>query len=245
MVKWADNFQGSLLEYNHVHIWRVNLDYSESKLNLLKDHLSKEEIERANRFYFEKDRRQFMLRRGILKQIISKYLAIDPQNLPFEYNRFGKPYLITDSLKHDLKFNMSYSNNVALCCISPQKNVGIDIEYLHKDVEFQPIIDRFFSQNEKEFIENIVINKQKEGFFKIWTRKEAILKAMGKGMSFPLEMINVPFKKNNFTININSFGNQGNESSWYVQDLFPASNYVASIAIEGLDSEPLISHFTF
>lgn len=245
MVKWADNFQGSLFEYNHIHIWRASLDYSESKLNLLMGYLSNEEIERANRFYFGKDRIQYIVRRSILRQIISKYLEIDAKNLIFEYNHFGKPFLVTDSLKHDLKFNMTHSKNMALYCISLQKEVGIDIEYLYREVEFQPIIDRFFSQNEKEFIENIAIDKHKEAFFKIWTRKEAILKAMGKGISHPLDMIDVPYERNNFTVSVNSTGKQGYETSFYVQDFLPAINYKASIAIEGSYSGLNLSYFTF
>lgn len=244
MVKWTDRFSGGLFEFNHVHIWRASLEYNQSKVNFLTGSLSMDEIERANRFYFESDRMQFIVRRGILRQIISKYLEIDAKNLLFEYNSFGKPFLITDSLKQDFKFNMTHSKNMALYCISSQKNVGVDIEYLYKEFEFQPIIDRFFSQNEKKFIENIAIDKQKEGFFKIWTRKEAILKALGKGISFPLEKIDVSFNEDNFKILINDDG-QFKESSWFIEDLIPTKDYVASVAIEGSDSGLIFSHLTY
>lgn len=246
MIKWIDKFPGGLFENDHVHIWRASLDYSKSKLNLLIGSLSKDEIERANRFYFEKDRMQFIVRRGILKQIISKYLEIDPKNLLFEYNPFGKPFLVTNSLKNNIKFNMSHSKNMALYCISSQKDVGIDIEFTQKKVEFHLIIERFFSHNEKAFIQNITTNKRKEAFFKIWTRKEAILKALGKGISFPLEKVDVSFNKENFITQINDNDDgQFTESSWYVEDLLPANNYIASIAIEASDSGLILSHFTF
>ena len=245
MIKWIDKFPGRLFEYDQVHIWRAPLDYSESKVNLLIKYLSKEEIERANRFYFEIDRMQFIIRRGILRQIISKYLEIDPRNLQFECNRFGKPFLITDSPKHDLKFNMSHTKNMAIYCIATQKDVGIDIEYILRDINIQPIIDRFFSQNERMFIQKTAIDKRKETFYKIWTRKEAILKVLGKGISYPLEMIDVPYEKNNFTFSVNGSGNQGYEASFYVQDFLPAINYKASIAIEGSYSGVTLSYFTF
>jgi 4'-phosphopantetheinyl transferase len=246
MNNWTDKFPGGLFECDHVHIWRASLDYSKSKLNLLIGSLSKDETERADRFYFEKDRTQFIVRRGILKQIISKYLEIDPKNLLFEYNRFGKPFLNSNSPKHDFRFNMSHSKNMALYCISHQKDVGIDIEYIQKDIEFLQIIDRFFSHNEKKFIQKINIDKRKEAFFKIWTRKEAILKALGKGISFPLEKVDVSFNKDNFItrINDNDYG-QCTESSWYVKDLLPTEDYVASIAIEGSNPGLILSHFTF
>ena len=245
MVKWTDKFQGDLFENNHAHVWRASVDYSESKVNKVIGFLSRDEVERANRFYFERDRMQFIVRRGILKQIIANYLAIDPKNLLFEYNRFGKPFLITDSLKHDLRFNMSHSKNMAIYCIGYQKDVGIDIEYIQEDFEFHQIIDRFFSLNEKKHIQKITIDKRREAFFRIWTRKEAVLKALGKGVSFPLQKVNVPYDRSSFTIRINSIGNQCKETSWYVQDLFPANNYIASIAIEGSGSGLFLSHFTF
>ena len=245
MVKWTDEFPGGLFEKDHAHVWKASLDYSESKVNLVIGFLSRDEVERANQFYFERDRMQFIMRRGILKQIIAKYLAIEPKNLLFEYNRFGKPFLNSDFLKHDLRFNMSHSKNIALYCISYQKDVGIDIEYIREDVEFQQIIHRFFSHKEKEFIQKITIDKRREAFFRIWTRKEAVLKALGKGISFPIQMVNVPYNRSNFIIRINNVDDQCKESSWYVQDLLPANNYIASIAIEGSGSGLFLSHFTF
>lgn len=245
MVNWTDKFPGGLFENDHAHVWKASLDYSEAKVNLAIEFLSRDEVERANRFYFVRDRMRFIIRRGILKQIIAKYLAVDPKNLLFEYNRYGKPFLITDSLKHDFRFNMSHSKNIALYCIGYQKDVGIDIEYIREDFEFQQIIDRFFSHNEKEYIQKITIDQRRMAFFKIWTRKEAVLKALGKGVSFPLHMVNVPYNGSNFTIRINSIGDQCKETSWYVQDLLPAHNYIASIAIEGSGSGLFLSHFTF
>ena len=245
MVKWTDKFPGGLFEKDHAHVWKASLDYSESKVNLVIGFLSKDEVERANRFYFERDRMQFIMRRGILKQIIAKYLAIEPKNLLFEYNRFGKPFLIGDSLKHDFRFNMSHSKNIALYCIGYQKDVGIDIEYIREDFEFQQIIDRFFSPRAPDFLQKLPTDKRREAFFRIWTRKEAVLKALGKGVSFPMQMVNVPYNRSNFTIRINSVGDQCKESSWYVQDVFPDNNYIASIAIEGSGSGLSLSHFTF
>lgn len=246
MIKWIDKFPGGLLENDQIHIWQASLDYNKSKFNLLIGSLSEDEIERSNRFYFEKDRMQFIVRRGILKQIISKYLEINPKNLLFEYNPFGKPFLVTNSLKNNIKFNMSHSKNMALYCISSQKDVGIDIEFTQKKVEFHLIIERFFSHNEKAFIQKITTNKRKEAFFKIWTRKEAILKAIGKGISFPLEKVDVSFNKENFIIRINDNDDgQCTESSWYVEDLLPTKDYVASIAIEGSNPGLILSYFKY
>lgn len=244
-INWADKFPGCLYGIDHIHVWKASLDYNESKINSAIEFLSMDEVERANRFYFENDRSQFIVRRSILKQIIAKYLEIDPKNLLFGYNLFGKPHLINDSLKHSLKFNMSYSNNMALYAISYEIEVGIDIEFIQKDIEFQQIIDRFFSPNEIEYLRNINIDKRKEEFFKIWTRKEAVLKALGKGVSIPLQMVNVAYNRSNFIFRIHNDGNHGEKSSWNVQDLLPANNYIASIAKEESDSEIFFSHFTF
>lgn len=237
MMNWTDRFPGCLNESHHIHIWKASLDSNKSKLNSVPACLSIDELQRASRFYFKRDRRQFIVRRGILKQIIAEYVDIDPKNLLFGYNPSGKPFLLNDSPPHNLRFNMSHSKNMALYAISFGKEVGIDIEYMQKDIEFQQIIDRFFSQSEREYLQKINIDSRKEEFFKIWTRKEAILKALGKGLSFPLQMVNVPYKRSNFIFRINRDGNHGKNSFWNVQDLLPANNYVASVAIEGSRSE--------
>lgn len=112
-------------------------------------------------------------------------------------------------------------------------------------MEFQQIIDRFFSNSEKEFIRKISADKRREAFFRIWTRKEAVLKALGKGVSFPMQKVNVPYIRNNFTIRINNIDDQCKKSSWYVQDVLLDNNYIASIALEGSGSGLSLSYFTF
>lgn len=245
MMNWTDKFPGCLYKKDHIHIWKASLDYNAAIVNSVIGFLSADEVERANRFYFKEDRRQFVVRRGILKQIITKYLDIDPKDLLFGYNSFGKPFIHTDFQQYNLKFNMSYSKNMALYAISYEKEVGIDIEYLQKHIEFQQIIDRFFSQKEIEYIQKINSDQRKEEFFKIWTRKEAILKALGKGLSFPLQMVDVPINRSEFKFRFDNDGDHGKESLWHVRDLLPANNYIGSIAIERPESEFFFSHFTF
>ena len=195
--------------------------------------LSTDEMDRANRFHFERDKNRFIAARVILRRILGSYLETDPQEIQFGYTSHGKPVLASHSYPNPLSFNLSHSGAFALFAITPCRSIGIDMELVRHDIDVLGIARRFFSKTEISSIEQAHKSKLHETFFQYWTRKEAFLKAIGKGISFLMEKVDVSLTNGNGELTITLPGAQDEDVNWYVQDLFPANGYTASIVIEG------------
>ncbi len=231
-LQWRQTIPDKLMSSNEVHVWRVFLDLPEFEIKSLLEFLSVDELERANRFYFEKDKKRFIVSRGILRKILSHYLGISPQMIRFEYTIYGKPVLASKSGEATHCFNLSHSNEFALYAVSIGRNIGIDIERVRDDVSVEQISQKFYSHNEISALENIHKNNRVKLFFKYWTRKEALLKAIGKGLSFSMEQYDVSLMTGSVLSSVIVHGNNEECSCWYVKDLFPGHGYVAAIAVD-------------
>ncbi len=229
--QWLRAVPRGLNTTDEIHIWRAFLDLSSFETEYLFGNLSADEIERANRFRFEKDKNRFIVARGILRRILGGYLGKDPHKIRFEYTSYNKPFLATKS--DNIHFNLSHSEAFALYAITPRQNIGIDIEYIRHDVAVLEIASRFFSQNEISSLDKISEDKQHNVFFQFWTRKESFLKAKGEGISFPMEKVDVSFINGKGLSHVTLLDEEKESMRWYVQDLFPGPGYVAAIAVEG------------
>ncbi|MGL6345273.1 MAG: 4'-phosphopantetheinyl transferase family protein, partial [Waterburya sp.] len=142
---WQHPPQQPRLDHNQVHVWRANLDLPTTAIEELAAILSHDEIARANRFRFTKDRNRFIAARSILRQLLGKYLQITPDKLEFEYSDRGKPRLSASMPNSFLQFNVSHSHEYALYGFIYDQAIGVDIEYLREMSDAVKIAERFFS----------------------------------------------------------------------------------------------------
>ncbi len=190
----TDAATGQQLELGaeEVHLWRAELDHSQAVLEKLTKILSPDEAERADRFHFSCDRTRFIASRGILREILSRYLGCTPAQIDLSYESNGKPKLKpTQAIKLDLRFNLSHTRNAGLYAISRGKEVGVDIEWTPQIIPWEKIADAFFARKESEKLQKWPANQRAKGFFICWTRKEAYVKARGGGLSIPLDSFEV------------------------------------------------------
>jgi 4'-phosphopantetheinyl transferase len=159
-----------------VEVWLADLSRFDPE-ELLKV-LSRDEIERAGKLKFEKRRNEFIVARGILRAILSKYLEKKPEEIAFSYEESGKPRIE----KSRVCFNLSHSGNTAIYAIALDLAVGVDIEKVG-DIDFRKIAEDYFSREEAEDIMKLPPGMQKEAFYRAWTRKEAVVKAKGGRLS--------------------------------------------------------------
>ncbi len=217
------------LSENNVHIWSTNLKLGSSKIEKLSTILSSDEKDRANKFYFERDKNRFIIARGTLRKILSRYLNIEPKKLQFTYSERGKPYLPDTSIL----FNLSHSQDLALYAITQVNLIGIDLEYIRPMNDAENLTKRFFSPQEYNLISQLPPQKQQETFFKLWTCKEAYLKATGDGLAGGLEKVEIcltPEKPVEF-FSINQDIKEA--SRWYLHQFIPQPNYIAAVAVAG------------
>ena len=120
-----------ILSSNDVHLWRAKLDQSDDCVKQLNQVLSDEEQRRSERFHFDKDRKRFIVTRGILRSILSRYLDVEPSRFRFGYSSHGKPYLVEKSNGEEICFNLSRSHSLSLYAFTRSRQIGVDIEYIH------------------------------------------------------------------------------------------------------------------
>lgn len=220
------------LTSDEIHIWFAVLGQSVSRLHKFIQTLSIEERIRAEHFYFERDRRSFIVRRGILRTILGFYLNVEPSQLLFRYGQNGKPELADTFGNETVHFNLSHSDGVALFAFARDREIGVDIEYIHDISEMEQIAERFFSIKENDVLRSLPKSQKREAFFKGWTCKEAFVKVLGDGLSRPLDKFDVSLVPGEPAKLLRIEGDSREASRWSIQDLKPALNYVGAFAVK-------------
>ena len=188
---WSESPSSLSLSGGEVHVWRASLEQPPEVVQRLLRTLDTDEQTRAGRFHFEKHRRRFGVGRGVLRLLLGRYLEVKPEEVRFAYGPYGKPEL--DAARHAraLRFNASHSHELAVYAFVQDHDVGIDVEHVKEDFATQEIAERFFSEFENEVLRALPREQQAAGFFRCWTRKEAYIKAIGSGLSHPLDQFDV------------------------------------------------------
>lgn len=168
-------------------MWRVALDPPAAHVDALADLLSPDERTRATRLRAAERRRRFVVARGVLRTILARYLDAEPASLRFDYGPHGKPALMAAPLR----FNLSHSHDLALVAVAREREVGIDVERVRDTVEVARLAARFFSPPEQALLAALSPADRPGAFFRLWTCKEAYLKATGEGMSRALGTLDV------------------------------------------------------
>jgi 4'-phosphopantetheinyl transferase len=221
------------LNGDEVHVWRAALNVEASRVKSSWHLLSTDERVRADRFRFPKDRDHFIVAHGLLRAIISRYLDAAPDELRFFYGRYGKPALGDESGRDSLRFNLSHSRALAVYALSRGRDVGVDVEYIRPEMADEKIAEHFFSPREVAVLRSLPIESQPEAFFNCWTRKEAYVKATGKGLTLRLDQFDVSLIPGTPAALLRTVGNRRETSRWSLQELLPGPGYVGALAVEG------------
>ena len=229
---WHSPPSNLVLSKDVVHIWRADLNLPESVIKSLAKTLVPDEHNRADRFYFERDRKHFIAGRGILRSILGRYLNLEPAQLEFSYGSRGKPALANLDMGETLSFNLSHSHELALYAIAHTSWVGIDLEHIRPMDKVEQLVKRFFSAREYAVICSLPDDQKQEAFFRAWTCKEAYLKAIGDGLP-GLDGVEVSLTPGEPTALLSIQGDEEAASRWSVSQLIPAPGYMAALAVEG------------
>jgi 4'-phosphopantetheinyl transferase len=222
------------LNRDTLHVWVVRLEVASPLFDELERTLSADEIARADKFYFERDRRSFVAARGILRATIANYIETTPSALRFSYNEFGKPRLEGSKKFCDLSFNVSHSGGLALIAIALSRDVGVDIEVINESVRTEEVAKHFFSASEVAALARLPQSLRTAGFFNCWTRKEAYIKARGRGLSIPLDSFDVTLIPGEPAALIRS-DDALDLSNWKIENLQIDSGYAGAIVAAGHD----------
>ena len=181
---------------------------------------------RAGRFRFERDRRRYIVARARLRELLASRLERDARELQFVYGENGKPALADASLH----FNVSHCADLAVYAFSNEREIGVDVEALHPIREAGGVAAQFFSPVENEAFCSLEPEERTLGFYNCWTRKEAMVKALGDGLAMPLDGFAVSLAPGDAARVLHIAGRQG-DGGWRLHSFTPCPGFVAAVAI--------------
>jgi 4'-phosphopantetheinyl transferase len=192
--------------------------------------LSDAERARARRYAFDPYARRFIVARARLRELLAVRLGVAAELVEFEYGAHGKPALSRRFADSDLSFNVSHCDDVAAYAFSCKHPVGIDLEAVRVISDADDIAARYFSRRENATYRTLNPGDRPLGFFNCWTRKEAFVKALGDGLSMPLDRFDVTLAPAEPAKVLRVEGTPGDDSGWQLHSMCPAPGYVAAIA---------------
>ena len=222
-----------VLSSDDVHAWCASLEQPAECVHRLAQTLSGDEMSRAERFRLERDRRRFIVARGVLRAILGQYLGIGPSRLRFRYGQHGKPSLAAGFDGDALRFNVAHSHELALYAFTRGRAVGVDLERVRPLPDAGEIAARFFSGRENEELEGVPDCRKPETFFTYWTCKEAYINARGDGLARALDQVEVSLTTEGSARLLSVEGAPEEAARWSLRTLNPATGYVAAVAFEG------------
>jgi len=224
------------LNENDVHVWGVLLE-AEAEADTVEQCLhclSPEEAIRAKRLTSEQQRRRFIVAHGALRMVLSRYSDCEPEALAFQNMPSGKPMLQgADERTSTIRFNLSHSHGRALIAVSKDREVGVDLEKIRVDRDVAALAARFFAPQEEEAIAHAGLTARHWTFSRIWVAKEAVLKAQGSGLTFPLDRHCIELFDNGTACRLVSEGSPPDSAPPTIQFLPLEEGWVGAVAAEG------------
>jgi 4'-phosphopantetheinyl transferase len=214
-----------------VHVWTIALSNRVVSADVIKSVLSFSELRKIDEFNVVSDKDRYAYYRGLLRLILSKYLSTQPENIIININEKGKPF-INDS---DIKFNVSHKGDFAVIAVVKNSEVGIDVENLDNNIDYFRLIERFFTNEEKMNFTKLRPSSQRTLFFRIWTMKEAFVKALGQDMVKFFNRFSVRFSENG--IKGIKFKGDRFKYHWWFQNRILFDQYACSVVTTNLKSK--------
>ena len=220
----VDSAQGA----SGVDVWAVRLAAPAAVSRAFRSLLSPQEMSRADRSHQAHLKASYEVSHGVLRVLFSQYLKRGPREVEFTLGRAGKPALRGDSR---LRFNMSHSGGLAAYAFTLDCEIGIDIEEVRTMPDLEPVAQHYFCGAEAaELLAIPDERRRQEAFYRCWTRKESYIKAIGDGLSVPLDRFQVTFSPDSAARLVHIGHDAGAASAWTLEHLEPAPGYVGALA---------------
>src|SRR5258708_14472218 len=224
-LNWKNASSCEYLINNNIDIWRINVSSNLKSINNLLSVLSPDEIARANRFFHVRDKNRHIISHGVMRNILGRYLNQSPSLIEFKDGINKKPFIKN---KTSLHFNLSHSGDWILLAVA-KSEIGVDTELINFDFEYKDVMEVYFNNDEINFINE---EKSADRFFLLWTRKEAQIKATGKGLDENIKLI--PGLIGTHHINNDEISLY---KEWVISSFNLNEQYIASVAVNPLIEE--------
>jgi 4'-phosphopantetheinyl transferase len=217
-----------------LHVWQATLRQPARVLRELRTTLSGDERTRADRISSETERRRFVVARGVLRDILGRYLGVEPDRIELAYEKHGRPRLAETFAGSGVSFNLSHAGDLALYAFSRGRAVGVDVESVRRRVhDAERLARRFFSPTEYDAFLALPEEQKPLAFLRCWTRKEAFIKAIGEGLARSLSSFDVSFRPGEPPALLGTRPDPEEARRWRLHALEPDSEHIGAVAVAG------------
>ncbi len=228
VLPWSTASKPPVLNPGEVHLWSASLLVSDEQFLMFERYLDERELTRANRYAMEIARARFICARAILKHLLALYTGDEPTSIRFRLGPLGKPYLPTNS-RPQLYFNSTDTQDEALFAFCLDAELGIDIEYKTRKVNHSIIVNRKFTPQEIQQYHARTSEQRRGYFLSVWTRKEAYGKAIGVGIKYRLNQVNLVDAEDSVRHSVRD----DSETDWEIVQIEPADDMIACVVTQG------------
>lgn len=209
---------------SQVDLWLYSILPNDDKEREFLSVLSAEEQEKAKKFHLLDDQKKYVISHGVMRQLLASYIPCNPRDIRYHFNAFGKPELAFPS--EQIYFNLSHSEQLAALAVASSP-VGVDIEQVKPLDDYLSLTRHFLSANEHKYFEQLAVIDQQIAFYRAWTRKEAYIKVIGMGLSYPIEQVTISFDEHSTLIE-----DRANPTNIHKYSLFSFEheNYLGAVA---------------
>jgi len=227
------------LDPQHINLWVVDIeDFSyEELLSLTSGWLSKQDLQRVERYQFLEHKKQLLMGRYLTRTVLSRYGQFSAGDWRFENNEYGKPSIasaLLEEMVEPLFFNLSHSQNKLVLAVARHEFLGVDIEYGLKPRRVEEIANRYFSNSEIEGFSGLEKSQMQKRFYDLWSLKEAYIKACGMGLAIPLNHFSFSFQSER-KVEIKFHKQRPDDSAlWQFWKIESEPGYHLSLAVKSL-----------
>jgi 4'-phosphopantetheinyl transferase len=214
----------------HIELWLVDVRGEDiERCSLILDDA---ELSRAQRYKIDRVRHRFIVARATLRRVLARYLAIKVEHVVFTLGEYGKPFLSSQLEHQGLVFNLSHSVDMLAIVVGSNQQLGVDIER-HKSISsLSGLVHKCFSENELDYWQNLPESTKQSAFYDIWTRKEAFVKAVGRGVALGMnQCVTRPENPEKFTGIPEAYGRA---ADWQIINFVTPKYYSGAIVTNNL-----------
>jgi len=227
---------------NNLEIWIIDLNQPESFMATAGEFLPPEEMARSSRFRHLTARRNYLVAHSAMRRLLGAMLNLEPREIPLGTSPHGKPEL-AGALRGQLHFNLTHSGNLALLAVCADMEVGVDVERIRPVPDALRLATRFFTPTEAAALDKTPEPDRHLAFFRLWTRKEALVKATGEGIAHGLARFDVSVEADAGLKAIDGDATQA--AQWTLHGFSPAEGYLAAAAVQRPDAQFFLHQYQF